>query len=187
MRKNINLFSKQIKKLRQKQKWRRRLGRILMGAVLSVGLAVIALSGYNLVLIRANQRLDNRIKVATKRIEELRPIESQQVYLASKLSSFASLLKTQEQHQAMAETIFSILPNGTSLKGFTVEKSGEVVLAGSVMNFTALQELLANVRSSQSRLPIMAAEMQQVSYSEEGEIIFSLKLVLGVPQGGDRG
>lgn len=187
MRKNINLFSKQIKKLRQKQKWRRLLARILIGAVLAVGLAMIALSSYNLVLIKANQRLNKKIKLATKRIEELRPIESQQAYLVSKLSSFASLLKTQEQHQAVAETIFSILPNGTSLKGFTIEKTGEIMLAGSVMNFTALQELLANVRSSQGRLPIMAAEMQQVSYSDEGEVMFSLKLVLGVPRGGGGG
>jgi len=66
------------------------------------------------------------------------------------------LVKVQAKHQAITETVFAILPQGTNLKGFQVSETGLIQLSGSVPNYLTFNELLERVRKSQDyRLPIM--------------------------------
>jgi hypothetical protein len=180
MKLEVNLVSSKIGQIRKKIRAKRLIYRAFVGLVVGASLTVIGLSSYNLVLTRLNQNLEKQIQNRTERIEALREIENKQVYLVSKLKSFGIILSTQERHQAIAETIFSILPAGTELKGFTIEETGKLVLSGSVPGFELLEELLANVREAQTRLPIVEAEMTKVSLGKNGTINFTLNLVVGV-------
>ena len=176
---NVNLFASTISKIR-KQRRLKQLGlRGLTIIVTAAAAAMVGLSGYNLILSRQIRSLKQKIEVSIDRIENLRQVESKQVYLLSKLKSFETILSSQERHQAIAETVFSVLPAGTSLDGFMLGKEGEVNLSGSVPGFEWLNQILANVRLSQTRLPIVQARMDKVNFGKDGTVGFSLNLVLG--------
>jgi len=176
---DINLFVTKIGKIRKKQQLKQLGLRGLTVLVLAAAAAMVSLAGYNLILSKQSQQLSKKIDMNIRRIEELRGVESKQVYLLSKLKSFETVLNSQERHQAIAETVFSILPAGTALDGFTIGEDGTIILTGSVPGFEWLNQILASVRLSQTRLPIVKAQMEKVSYGKDGFIGFSLNLILG--------
>jgi len=185
MKKNVNLFPKKIKKIRVRQKWKRQLLRFLLIMVLATAITMVGLSVYsNIFLSRANEELERTISSEKTKIENFRSIESKQVYLTNKLNSFEPLLKAQAKNQAIAETIFSILPNNTNLRGFEIEK-GALSLSGSVPSFVVFNELLENIREGETSLKIIKADAKKISYSEKGGVSFNLILVLeGVEDNG---
>lgn len=179
MNSEINLSSKRVKKVRQRQRLNRLIIKIGMVMVLVLAGAMISLSSYSLLISRSNLKLEAENKLLTKEINDLQGIESKQVYLASKLSSFKTILEGQEKHQAITETIFAILPPGTSIKDFKVEE-GSINLLGTVPSFMVLSELLERINNPEGyRLPIIKARMQRVTYGKGGEVTFSLILELG--------
>jgi len=178
MKKNVNLFPKKIKKIRVRQKWKRQLVRFLLIMVLATAITMIGLSIYsNIFLAKVNTELEGKISSEKKKIEDLRSIESKQVYLTNKLNSFEPLLKVQAKNQAITETIFIILPNRTNLKGFDIDK-GVLILSGSVPSFPILNELFENIKKEGMPLKIIKADVKKISYSEKGGVSFDLVLVL---------
>jgi len=185
MKKDISLFPKKIKKIRVRQRWKRRLARLLLIMVLTTALTMVGLSVYsNIFLRRANEELEMKISSEKRQIEDLRSVESKQVYLTNKLNSFEPLLRAQAKNQAIAETIFIILPNRTNLKGFDIEE-GVLGLSGSVPSFVIFNELLENIREKETPLEIVKADVKKAGYSEKGGVTFNLILTLeGVENNG---
>ncbi|AKM79170.1 MAG: hypothetical protein UX85_C0003G0033 [Candidatus Beckwithbacteria bacterium GW2011_GWB1_47_15] len=176
----INLFPRFIARVRRSQRWKYFTWESLIFLVAVLGGTMIGLSSYSIYLNRLNTKLDQQVKKVTSQIEDLREIETKQVYLLGKLESFEGLLLTHERHQAITETVFAILPDGTSLKGFEVDEGGVINLNGSVPDFFVLNQLFDRVRQGRDyRLPIVSATIAQVSFGEDGEVNFKLALNLG--------
>jgi len=180
----ISLFPKKISKIRQKQRLKKLAIRVLFLGLLALAGLMIILSVISLTVARGNKQVDEKIKTTKGKIASLSEVESKQVYLSSKLSSFKSLLKTHEAHQAVTETVFSVIPDGTTLRGFQVNEEGVISLSGSVPDFLTLEELLKRVKGGpDSRLPIVEAKVNRVAFGKAGVISFDIDLVLEVKGG----
>ncbi len=177
----INLFEKRLKKLSKKLKLRFLLTRSIVFWVLVMGVLMIIISGWSLLINRSNIELNQNIKAIEKKINALVQVESQQVYLTSKLSTFRQLIKTQEVHQAITETVFALIPSGTELKGFKVETEGVIKLSGTVPNYITLERLLSRIKNPEEfQLPLKAAKVNRIVVSKEGSISFDIDLTIEV-------
>lgn len=175
----VNLFAKKIKQLRDRQRIKKLAGRILLVSMLILALLMVALSGYSLSIANSNKNLEQKISLTKNKITQLQDVESKQVYLVSKLGSFANLLKLQERHQAVAEAIFGMIPNGTTLQGFEVNEKGIIDLAGSVPDWLKLFELLRRIREQTTgQLSVVQAQVDRISFGKTGAINFDINIVL---------
>lgn len=172
------LLKKKIKVVRNKQRWKRLALKISFGIVLCLGVLMGLLSSYSFSVALANKNLSQKIDQAKKKIENFKEIESKQIYLFGKLESFKTLIKLQARHQATAETIFSLIPNGTSLEGFEVKEDGIILLSGSVPDWPTLTELFNKIKKTQTKLKIVSAEVNKISFDSNGEISFNIALNL---------
>lgn len=180
----LDLYTKRIRIVNKRQKLKALAVKGLLVLLMVVVVVLIGLSSYSLILAQQNKILDSKIEATKKKIIELSDVESKQVYLLSKLGSFEELAKSQAKHQAVAETVFAILPQGTNLKGFQVADTGEIQLSGSVPDFPTFNELLGRIRKSQDyRLPIVKAMVSRVATSKEGnEVNFEISLTMAVKE-----
>ena len=136
------------------------------------------LSSYALSIANSNKKLEQKISLTKNKITQFQEIESKQVYLVSKLGSFADLVKLQERHQAVAGRIFSIIPSGTSLQGFDVNEDGKIVLSGRVPDWLKLYELLKRIKTpATNQLRVVQAQVNKISFGKTGEINFDINIV----------
>lgn len=178
---DINLAVKTVAKIRQKQKLKRLVNQALIWVGLFLSLALILVSALSLWVNHQNQLLETRIKTAQKGIEALEKIEGQQVYLTSKLAVFGGMVKTHELHQAVAETVFSLIPSGTSLKGFEVNDSGTIALSGFSPDWPLFSRLLVNLRQKETKpLLVKSVKVNQVNFNSDGAITFDLDLAINL-------
>lgn len=182
----LNLYTNKIKAINRRQKLKLAAVKGLVGLLIAAVGLLIGLSSYSLILAKQNQIIDSKIKATTKRIMELSEIEGKQVYLKSKLGTFENLVKSQEKHQAITETVFAILPPGTDIKGFQVSETGEIKLAGSVADYVTFNELLERIRKSKDyRLPIVKAIASRVNHTKTEKInnvSFEIDLTMAVKE-----
>lgn len=173
------LLKKKIKAVRDRQRLKKLVVKIIFGIVLVLGIMMGLLSLYSLAVAANNNKLIKKIDAAKQKIESLREVESKQVYLLSKLDSFKGLIKVQERHQAVAETVFNLIPDGTTLKVFDVNEQGNIALSGSVSDWLTLNKLIDRIKNPQStKLKVIKAEVNKISFSNKGEISFTINLSL---------
>lgn len=179
----INLYASKLQKLNKKQRLKQLTWQSILAAALVLASLMIALSGFSLVVARQNQSLTDKIEAEKSKIKSLEPVESKQVYLISKLDAFGQLVKTQEKHQAVAEAVFALLPDNTSLKGFQVSEEGLINLTGSVPDYPTLIELLSRITNSRDlAVPVVSAKVNSISVSTTGGINFAIDVLIRVNQ-----
>jgi len=180
MSKEINLFEKKIKKVSKRLKLKKLTVRVLIIIVFILAILMIIFSIISIGLAKSNQKIDDKIISTKNKISALSEVESKQVYLLSKLGSFKELLKTHEKHQAVTETVFALVPNGTTLSGFQVNEDGIITLSGSVPDFLTLEELLDRIKNSADyRLPIVEAKVKRIAFGKEGTVSFDIDITIG--------
>lgn len=178
----VNLASKLVNRIRKRQRFKRWTRNGFIWGSLSLVLILILITGYSLLVHRTNEKLQTRIDLNETQIESLSKVEGQQLYLTSKLDAFEKLIETHELHQLITETVFEVLPAGTTLNGFNVEESGVIALNGQVQNWHSLIKFMSNLNETgEDRLPIVAAKMRSLSFGEDMGVRFDLELTLKVP------
>jgi len=177
----INLFEKKIKKVRKRLKLKKLTVQVLIVVLFVLAVLMIVLSIVSILMARSNQGINDKITATKNKISALSEVESKQVYLLSKLGSFKELLKTHEKHQAVTETVFALVPNGTTLRGFQVSEDGIITLSGTVPDFLTLEELLKRIKEgSDYRLSIEEAKVNRVAFGAEGTVNFEIDVTIGV-------
>lgn len=175
----VNLLTNKLKKVRDRQRIKKTAGKILLASITVIAFLMIGLSSYSLGIANSNKKLEQKISVTKVKITQLEEVESKQLYLISKLTAFADLLKLQERHQGVAETIFGLIPNGTSLQGFEVNEDGNITLAGKAPNWLKLYELLSLIKESKSgQFRVVQAQVNKVNFGSKGEINFNINILL---------
>ena len=177
---DIELASKTIGRIRKTERAKRFFNKIIIWGSFGLSVALIIIASLNLLVNNSNKILNDKIKAREKEIESKSKIESQQVYLNSKLASFGTLIKTHELHQTVAETVFSLIPSGTSLKGFEVTETGIINLSGTVPNWQLLSKLLGNLEQPTSPLTVTQYKIKQINFSSSGSLSFDLELSLKI-------
>jgi len=177
---DIELASKTIGRIRKTGRTKWFLNKIIIWGSFGLSLLLIIIASLNLWVGSSNRILNSRIKAREKEIEANSKIENQQLYLNSKLASFGTLIKTHELHQAVAETVFSLIPSGTSLKGFEVTETGLIDLSGTVPSWQLLSRLLSNLEQPASPLTVSQYKIKEVNFSGAGDLSFSLELRLKI-------
>jgi Tfp pilus assembly protein PilN len=181
MNQEINLASKTVAKIRQRQRLKRLINQLIIWVGLLLSVVLIVVSLLSLLINKSNEQLQSRIKSTETKIKNLSKVESQQVYLTSKLAAFSGLIKTHELHQSVAETVFALIPSGTSIKGFNVSETGIIEISGSTPSWSLFSRLLANLNQAATQpLLVKAVKVQQVNFNAEGTISFSLELTLNI-------
>ena len=176
----IELASKTIGRIRKTGRAKRFLNTIIIWGSFGLSLLLITIALLNLWVNHSNQTLNSKIKAREKAIEAHSKIESQQLYLSSKLTSFGGLIKSHELHQAVAETVFSLIPSGTSLKGFAVTETGLIDLSGTVPNWQLLSRLLSNLEQPTGPLTVSGYKIKEVNFSGDGGLSFGLELTIKI-------
>lgn len=175
----IELLAKKIKILRKRQLLKKLALKLFLLSILLLSGLMIILSLYNLSLGINNKKLQTKTELIKQKITDQKEVESQQVYLLSKVDAFKNLIKVQAKHQAIAETIFNLIPDGTTLKGFDVNENGSIVLSGSVPDWQNLSLLIDRIKQpSTVKLRVIEAEVKKISFSNKGEINFDINLQL---------
>ncbi|MCX6816496.1 MAG: hypothetical protein NTZ93_01320 [Candidatus Beckwithbacteria bacterium] len=175
----IELIKKEIKKVRDRQRLKKLAGKILVLILFGLSGIMIFVSLFNLSISAINKKLELQLNVIKQKITDLKEVETKQVYLLSKLQSFKDLLKLQERHQAVAEAVFALVPDGTSLKGFDVNESGIIKLAGDVADWETFNLLLGHIREAKAgKLIIVNAQVDKISFDSKSGINFDINLQL---------
>ena len=175
----IELLKKTIKKTREEKRLKDLVVKILFGLIFCLAGAMICLSLYNLTLWARNKTMEQQKSTVKQKITDLNQVEMKQTYLLDKLTSFKDLLKLQKRHQAVAETIFALIPDGTSLKGFDIDESGAVNLSGTVVGWEQLSELFSRIRQTETeKLRVLTAQVNKISFSADSRINFDIDLQL---------
>lgn len=177
---DVNLLNTKLKKTRDKQKIKKIAWKIIViGWIVLAGL-IAGLSAWGIGINLVNKKFEEKIVLFKNEITQLREVESKQVFLISKIGAFEDLLKQQDKHQRVAEAIFSVIPDGTSLRGFKINEEGSISLSGSVPSWPKMYELIRRIKEpTAGKARIIGAGVQKISFNSLDEIAFSIYLNLG--------
>lgn len=175
---DIELSKKTLSRLRRTQKLKYLFNKLIIVGGLLLSFILLGISGANLWIKKDNQRLDKRVKSTETKISAKNKVETQQVYLNSKLTSFAGLIKTHELHQELTETIFALIPTGTTLKGFEVTETGQISLSGSVPSWPLFSRLILNLKQSSGPLKVAQVTVKKIDFNNLGTVNFNFNLAI---------
>lgn len=128
---------------------------------------------------KTNQVIKNKIVQEEKAIENLRSIESKQVYLTSKTKSLSEILASKKQHQQIVDSILTLLPVGVSVSDFQINKNGTVSFSASCQNFEVLNNFFDTLKSEEETgaLKIKQAKIQGVGYGLDQDYGLSISIL----------
>ncbi|PIS09675.1 hypothetical protein COT75_00565 [Candidatus Beckwithbacteria bacterium CG10_big_fil_rev_8_21_14_0_10_34_10] len=156
--KEINFLKDRLDALAKKEK-RLLIIRIWsFGALGIYGLLVLSLFSYNLLMKRQSKVLGEKIIKEKAAIEELKSIETKQVYLSHKTQSLAQILSSKRQNQEIVETFISLLPEGISVSNFNIDEQGRISFSGHCQSFYTLKHFLAVLSDEVEDLPLAIKE-----------------------------
>jgi Tfp pilus assembly protein PilN len=149
---------------------------LVMGAIYS--LLIFSSFSYHLLAKKRNQALKEEIKQKEAVISNLRPIETKQVYLLSKIESLSKILVSKRQHQEVAGALLSFLPEEISVSDFYIEENGTITFSGSCLSFKVLKNFLGMLQTEgrDSQLKVKEAKIENLSYGGGEEYLFNMSI-----------
>lgn len=178
LEKGINFLAGQQAKIRARLK-RLMLIQVSAFSVLVIyAMAVVGLFGYYFWLNKENKDIQTKINRQKNNIQENTEIEMKQVFLKSKLSSLVPVFKAKQKHQQLTDAIFTLLPVGISISGFTIAESGDIAFSGEAADFSSLKNFLARLENKNltPHVLIEFAEIRNIRIKAGGGYGFSITL-----------
>ena len=111
---------------------------------------VLCLFFYNLYLGAKAKALANDVSGLSSQLSKQKDLESLNLYLSSKTNSLKDILGFKRQHHQITDYLFSILPSGVSIDGFTITQQNQLQFNGRAESLRALKTFLDNVQSQKS-------------------------------------
>lgn len=176
----INFLAGKQSEYRKKM---RRLLLIQLGSFTILGLYIIGLAavfGYYFYLNRANKKLEIQASQLSGQVQEYGPVEAKYVFIKTKVSALTPVLASQRKHQEIVEALLALLPEGISVKGFTVSEEGEINFSAEARTFKALEQFLNNLRKKKltPQIEVKYAQVGSVRLKENGGYNMSVNLDL---------
>jgi len=179
MEKNINFLKDRIALLKKKSRRLFFIRTWSLGLLVVYGVLVIGAFSYNLVLKKQDQTLKEKIQREKKVIESLRPIETKQFYLASKVKSLSEILASKRWYQEIVDSLFFILPEGMSVSNFHIGEDGTVSFSGTCATLRVLKNFLDVLESKGevSEVVVKQAQIGSVNYGLQKEYQFNVSVL----------
>ena len=179
MLKNINFLKERVVLLKKRSRRLFFIRSWSLGLLTFYGVLVFGAFSYNFLLKKQKQVYKEKIAREEKIIESLRPIETKQVYLASKVESLSQILTSKRQHQKIVESLFLILPEGIAVSNFHISEDGIVKFSGTCSSLKALKGFLdiLETKGKASEMAIKYAQVGSVNYGFKKEYNFSVSVL----------
>jgi Tfp pilus assembly protein PilN len=152
------------------------------GLVVLYLLGVIGIFGYKLYLNRQLARISSDTVTAEQGIKTLDDLELMTVLLNEKTKSLKDILKSKKHHHQVADYLFSIVPPGVSINGFTITADNTLTFSGRADSPKSLKLFLDNIKNKQtgelvlSRVAISGLTLSKEA--ESGKISYALGIAL---------
>ena len=144
------------------------------------GLVVLAVFSYYILIIeKENKTLKEGITNQTKIIEDLRPIETKQVYLAVKTKSLSEILPAKKKYQQVLESFLRLLPLDIFLTNLDIKEDGTVNFSGRCFSFISLDNFFTVLSKEEQRssLQIKETRIKELSYGFNEGYFFDISLL----------
>ncbi len=173
----------------QREKIKRRTKRLFIVQISSLlllliyGLVVIGVFAFYFISKKEGDALNKKISSQRNKIEQAVDVETKQVYLKNKADNLINVFENARNHQLLIEGLFSLLPEGISIRGFDVAQTEEIRFQGRAVDFASLERLFENVKKGKltEEIPLYSAYVGKVSLLKEGGFSFELSLYLKRP------
>lgn len=178
MESQINFFREYRLKIRGVEK-KRFLIQVSSMVALSVYLTIVLVVIWLLYYFRNQQnKINSNIRKAEAEIEQLRSIETKQIYLSEKIKSLEQIFDQRKEHQRIAKSFFALLPAGVSVDGFSIDEEQQIEFALKSEKFSNLKQFIANVNLSNqfTQLPIRSADVKSFRYKLKGGYFLDMKI-----------
>ena len=181
MNKEINFLKEKASILRKKSKHLFILKTGSLVLLVLYGLAVLAVFSYSFVLKKESDVLAERTSQTKERIEKFQPVETKQVYIKSKIESLTEIFASQRENQKIIEAVFTFLPEGISVTGFSIGEKGWVTFSGQSKSFERLKNFFANFETAPKigELEVKEAKVESVSFNYKEGYSFKISLLFG--------
>lgn len=179
MNENINFLKEKAVVLKKRAKELFFIQTGSFALLIIYGLALVGLFSYFLILKRETNVLGERVGEAKVRIEGFQPIETKQVYLKTKVQSLVKVFAGQRQHQKITEAVFTLLPEGISISGLTIDEEGGVGFSGETTSFKVLRNFFTNLETTGQigEMRIEKIKIKAVSFDYETGYSFNIYLL----------
>ena len=179
MLKNINFLKERVALLKKRARKLFFIRSLSLGLLTLYGVLISGAFSYNFLLKRQEQAFKEKIAREEKIIESLRPIETKQVYLVSKVESLSQILASKKQNQKIVESLFLILPEGIAVSNFHISESGVVNFSGTCSSLKALKDFLdiLEAKGKASEMAIKDAKIGDVNYGFKRKYNFSVSIL----------
>lgn len=179
MIKNINFLKERVALLKKKSRKLFLIRSLSVGLLVFYGVLVFGAFSYNFLLKRQKEAFKEKIAREEKIIESLRPIETKQVYLASKVASLSQILTSKKQHQKIVESLFFILPEGVAVSNFHISEDGVVNFSGTCSSLKVLKGFLniLEAKGKVAEMLIKDAQIGGINYGFKKEYNFSVSIL----------
>ena len=185
MAKNINFLKEKVALLKKRSRNLFFIRSLSLGLLTFYGLVVFGGFSYNFLLKRQNEIFKENIARREKIIENLRSIETKQVYITSKIESLSQILTSKNQNQKIVESLFFILPEGISVSNFHINEDGIVNFSGTCSSLRALKNFfnILETKGKISEMTIKNAQIGGINYGFEKEYNFSVSILFYLEEG----
>ena len=87
-------------------------------------------------------------------------------------------MSSKKQHQKIVESIFAIVPEGTSVDNFQIAEDGRVSFFASCLSFKILENFLKELQADDkgTHLKIKEARIENLSYGFEKEYHYNVSI-----------
>jgi len=180
LNKGINFLAQEQSKIRAKLK-RLMLIQVSAFSVLVIYIfGVVGLFGYYFWLNRESKNIESQINRQKTQIQKYTAVEMKKVFLKDKLASLAPIFESKKKHQQLADAVFTLLPVGISINGFTISETGDINFSGEAAEFSSLKNFLARLQNKNltPHILIEYAEIENIRLKSEGGYGFSVTLKL---------
>lgn len=178
MEKEINFFREYRVEIKKREK-KRFVIQVSSIVILSIYFVVVLVIISSLLYLKNQEKkLIGDTKNTESAIESLRPIETKQIYLAEKIKSLEQIFSERKEHQKIAKSFFALLPLGISVKGFSIDETGQIQFRLEAEKFSDLKQFFSNLYSSEEyvEIPVKSADVGAFSYREKTGYSLDMKI-----------
>jgi len=178
--KNINFLREKVAKFKKKAKKLLLVRTISLFVMTTYVIAVLLIVSYHLFVVqKKNQNLKAEIEEETKVVKEFQPIETKQIFLATKIRSLTAILDERKKYHQVIDSFLKLLPEDVFLTGLEIKEAGLVNFSGKCFRFTVLGNFLEVLKEQEESaiLKVQETKIEELGYGYGEGYFFRISLL----------
>ena len=122
-------------------------------------------------------QIQTRAKSAEQKVSDLKNTQASLLLLKNRLTTINQYLAIPSRQTQMFDLIRRLMPAGSSIDTISIAKSGEVLILATILDSNSLDELIANLVSSESNEDkVSGVNIETLSRGKDGIFRLSFKV-----------